>query len=48
VWRKTYKRYLVLACGFIRDEKPIVLFGRHRHAAEKSEAIASARRYLSS
>jgi hypothetical protein len=32
----------------IRNEKPIVLFERHCHATEKSEAIACARRYRSS
>jgi hypothetical protein len=32
----------------IRNEKPIVLFERHCHATEKSEAIARARRCRSS
>jgi hypothetical protein len=30
------------------DQKPIVLFERHCHATEKSEAIACARRWRSS
>jgi hypothetical protein len=36
------------AWSLIRDKKPIVLFERHCHAAEKSEAIACARRCWSS
>jgi hypothetical protein len=31
----------------IRNEKPIVLFERHCHATEKSEAIACARSFRS-
>jgi hypothetical protein len=38
----------VLAWSLIRNEKPIVLFERHCHATEKSEAIAYARRCRSS
>jgi hypothetical protein len=34
--------------SLIRNEKPIVLFERHCHATEKSEAIACARRCRSS
>jgi hypothetical protein len=34
--------------SLISDEKPIVLFERHCHATEKSEAIACARRCRSS
>jgi hypothetical protein len=36
------------AWSLIRNEKPIVLFERHCHATEKSEAIACARRCRSS
>jgi hypothetical protein len=37
-----------LAWSLIRNEKPIVLFERHCHATEKSEAIAFARSCRSS
>jgi hypothetical protein len=36
------------AWSLIHNKKPIVLFERHCHAAEKSEAIACARRCQSS
>jgi hypothetical protein len=36
------------AWSLIRNEKPFVLFDRHCHATEKSEAIACARRCRSS
>jgi hypothetical protein len=45
---KRTKRYILVGVEFDPMKKPIVLFERHCHAVEKSEAIACARRCRSS
>jgi hypothetical protein len=40
--------YAIRAWSLIRNKKPIILFERHCHATEKSEAIACVRRCWSS
>jgi hypothetical protein len=42
--KNTLKGRTELAWSLIRNKKPIVLFEKHCHATEKSEAIACARR----
>jgi hypothetical protein len=48
IFSQNQKKAFTWAWSLIRNEKPIVLFERHCHATENSEAIACARRCRSS